>query len=168
MKLVRVQTELGDTYIITYDQKGDIDTVKIGEKELKVKYLGNGTRENEYLFEIDGEIYSVFIEADGTLIFNNKEFLRLDRIIELPVKEGERVEELIRGKEGEVVSPLFGRVVKIRVKEGDAVNKGQPLLSIEAMKAETVISSPISGIVQKIMVKEGQGVKKGDVLIIIK
>jgi len=168
MKLVRVQTELGDTYIIAYDQKGEIDTVKIGEKELKVKYLGNGTRENEYLFEINGEIYSTFIEPDGTLIFNNKEFLRLDRIIELPVKEGERVEELIRGKEGEVVSPLFGRVVKIRVKEGDAVNKGQPLLSIEAMKAETVISSPISGIVQKIMVKEGQGVKKGDVLIIIK
>ncbi|MEM0262735.1 MAG: biotin/lipoyl-containing protein, partial [Saccharolobus sp.] len=110
----------------------------------------------------------VLIEPDGTLIFNNQDFLRLDSIMEIPVKEGEKIEEIMRSKEGEIISPLFGRVVKIRVKEGDAVNKGQPLLSIEAMKAETIISSPIGGIVQKIMVKEGQGVKKGDVLLIVK
>jgi Pyruvate carboxylase len=102
------------------------------------------------------------------LIFNHQDFLRLDKVTEIPIKGEERVEEIIRGKEGEIVSPLFGRVVKIRVKEGDAVNKGQPLLSIEAMKAETVISSPIGGIVQKILIKEGQGVKKGDILIVIK
>ncbi len=75
---------------------------------------------------------------------------------------------MIKGKEGEVMSPLQGRVVQVRVKEGDAVNKGQPLLSIEAMKSETIISAPISGLVEKVLVKGGQGVKKGDILIIIK
>lgn len=58
--------------------------------------------------------------------------------------------------------------MQVRVKEGDAVNKGQPLLSIEAMKSETIISAPISGLVEKVLVKGGQGVKKGDILIIIK
>ncbi|WWQ61292.1 biotin/lipoyl-containing protein [Sulfolobus tengchongensis] len=169
MKLIRVHTELGDVHLVSYDKvENNIDIVKIGDKEYVVKYLGPGTRENEYLFEIDGKRYYVIMESDGTLVFNNQDFLRLDRITEIPIKEGERVEEVIKGKEGEVVSPLFGRVVKIRVKEGDAVNKGQPLLSIEAMKAETVISAPIGGIVQKILVKEGQGVKKGDILIVIK
>ncbi|TRM74510.1 acetyl-CoA carboxylase biotin carboxyl carrier protein subunit [Sulfolobus sp. A20-N-F8] len=168
MKASRIHTELGDSYVVAYDQQGNIDNIKIGEKEVKVKFLGRGTRENEYLFEIDGKNYYVFVESDGTLIFANENFLRLDRINEIPVKEGESIESVLRGKEGEIISPLFGRIVKIRVREGDAVNKGQPLLSIEAMKAETVISSPIAGIVQKVMVKEGQSVKKGDILLLIK
>ncbi|AOL17145.1 acetyl-CoA carboxylase biotin carboxyl carrier protein subunit [Sulfolobus sp. A20] len=168
MKAYRIHTELGDSYVVAYDQQGNIDNIKIGEKEVKVKFLGRGTRENEYLFEIDGKNYYVFVESDGTLIFANENFLRLDRINEIPVKEGESIESVLRGKEGEIISPLFGRIVKIRVREGDAVNKGQPLLSIEAMKAETVISSPIAGIVQKVMVKEGQSVKKGDILLLIK
>ncbi|MCG2909995.1 MAG: biotin/lipoyl-binding protein, partial [Stygiolobus sp.] len=78
------------------------------------------------------------------------------------------LEEVIKGKEGEVLSPMQGRIVTIRVKEGDTVTKGQPLLSIEAMKSETVISAPIAGTVQKVLVKPGQGVKKGDLLLIIK
>ncbi|QGA68735.1 biotin/lipoyl-containing protein [Sulfolobus sp. E11-6] len=169
MRLFRIYSELGDTYLVSYEQtSNNIDKIKIGDKYYEVKYLGPGNRENEHLFEINGKKYYVFVESDGTLIFNNQDFLRLDKVSEVPVKGEEKVEEIIRGKEGEIVSPLFGRVVKIRVKEGDAVNKGQPLLSIEAMKAETVISSPIGGIVQKILVKEGQGVKKGDILIVIK
>ncbi len=168
MKAYRIQTELGDSYIIAFDQEGNIDSIKVGGKEIKVKFLGRGTRENEYLFDIDGKTYDVFVEPDGTLIFNNEDFLRLDRINEIPMKEGESIESVLRGKEGEIISPLFGRIVKIRVREGDAVNKGQPLLSIEAMKAETVISSPVAGIVQKVMVKEGQSVKKGDILLLIK
>ena len=168
MKLYRVVNEFGDTQIISYDRSNDLDKIKIENKEFVVKYLGPGNRENEHIFEINGKRYYVLIEPDGTLIFNNQDFLRLDSIVEIPVKEGEKIEEIMRSKEGEIISPLFGRVVKIRVKEGDAVNKGQPLLSIEAMKAETVISSPVGGIVQKIMVKEGQSVKKGDVLLIVK
>jgi Biotin carboxyl carrier protein len=169
MRLFRLYSELGDMYLVSYEQSNNsLDKIKIGDKNYEVKYLGSGNRENEYLFEINGKKYYVFIESDGTLIFNHQDFLRLDKVTEIPIKGEERVEEIIRGKEGEIVSPLFGRVVKIRVKEGDAVNKGQPLLSIEAMKAETVISSPIGGIVQKILIKEGQGVKKGDILVVIK
>lgn len=169
MRLFRIYSELGDTFLVSYDQIGNnVDKIKIGDNIYEVKYLGPGNRENEYLFEVNGKKYYVYMEQDGTLIFNNQDFLRLDKVTEIPVKGEERVEEIIRGKEGEIVSPLFGRVVKIRVKEGDAVNKGQPLLSIEAMKAETVLSSPIGGIVQKILVKEGQGVKKGDILVVIK
>jgi biotin carboxyl carrier protein len=105
---------------------------------------------------------------NGWIVLDNAELFRAERITELPTQEGQSIEEMIRGKEGEVISPLQGRVVQIRVKEGDAVNKGQPLLSVEAMKSETIISAPISGIVEKILVKQGQGVKKGDVLIVIK
>ncbi|ARM74890.1 biotin/lipoyl-binding protein [Acidianus manzaensis] len=167
MKLFRVYSETGDTYLMAMDSKDNKDTIKTEANEFNIEYIGKGTRENEYLFKINGEIHKVFID-NGYLLIDNNSVFKLERLAELPTQEGESVEEMIKGKEGEVISPLQGRIVMIRVKEGDAVNKGQPLLSVEAMKSETIISAPIAGIVEKIMVKQGQGVKKGDVLLIIK
>jgi len=167
MKLLRVYMETGETYIVSYDQKDNKDTVKMEEGELNVEFLGRGTRENEYLFKVGNEVHSITIDR-GFLILDQEEEYKVDRITELPVKEGQSVEELMKGKEGEVLSPLQGRVVAIRVKEGDAVTKGQPLLSVEAMKSETIISAPIAGVIEKIAVKPGQGVKKGDLLVVLK
>ncbi|EWG07888.1 MAG: biotin carboxyl carrier protein of acetyl-CoA carboxylase [Candidatus Aramenus sulfurataquae] len=167
MKLYRAYLDTGDTYLLAVDSKGDKRVVKTDTNEFTIEYLGKGTRENEYLFKVNGTIHRVYVES-GYVLVDDASVLRLERLTELPTKEGESIEELIKGKEGEVISPLQGRVVMIRIKEGDAVNKGQPLLSIEAMKSETIISAPVAGIVEKILVKQGQGVKKGDVLLIIK
>ncbi len=167
MKLYRAYADTGDTYIMAIDSKGDKDKIKTEHNDFEVEYIGKGTRENEYIFKVNGKIHRVFVD-NGYILLDNASVFRLERLTELPSKEGESIEEMIKGKEGEVISPLQGRIVTIRVKEGDAVNKGQPLLSIEAMKSETIISAPISGIIEKIIVKSGQGVKKGDALLIIK
>lgn len=170
MKLYRVYSELGDTYVMAVESKDNKDVIKSEINEFQIEYIGKGTRENEYIFKVNGETYKVFVDGGFIIIDNGKDssIFRAERFAELPTQEGQTLEEMIKGKEGEVLSPLQGRIVTIRVKEGDAVNKGQPLLSIEAMKSETVISAPVAGIVQKIMVKPGQGVKKGDLLLIIK
>lgn len=167
MKLYRVYSETGDTYLMAVESKGNVDKVKTDSNEFEIEYLGRGTKENEYIFKVNGEIHHVFID-NGFIVIDNASVFKLERVTELPTKEGESVEEMIKGREGEVISPLQGRVVSIRVKEGDAVNKGQPLLSIEAMKSETIISAPVAGVVEKILVKPGQGVKKGDLLLVIK
>ncbi|MEL9970203.1 MAG: biotin/lipoyl-binding protein [Metallosphaera sp.] len=167
MKLYRVHSEVGDTFIIAQDQGQNKDKVKTENNEFEIEYVGQGRREGEIILRVNGEEHRVVID-NGWIVLDNAKIFRAERITELPTQEGQSLEEMIKGKEGEVASPLQGRVVQIRVKEGDAVNKGQPLLSIEAMKSETVISAPISGIVEKILVKSGQGVKKGDILIVIK
>jgi len=156
MKLYRVHSETGDPFVIVHDQKGNKDILKTENAEFEIEYLGQGWREGEYLVKINGEEHRVYVD-NGWIVLDNAELFRAERITELPTQEGQSIEEMIRGKEGEVISPLQGRVVQIRVKEGDAVNKGQPLLSVEAMKSETIISAPISGIVEKILVKQGQG-----------
>jgi len=56
---------------------------------------------------------------------------------------------------GNIVSPMPGKVLKINVKEGDAVTKGQVLMVVEAMKMENNILCPQDGVVEKILVKEG-------------
>lgn len=166
MKLLRIQTETGDFFLLAHEEIGDKEKVKTEQNEFEVDYLGKGTREGEHLFKVNGEVYRVTLDR-GFMIINGSEIFKPDRVSELPTK-GESFEDVVKGKQGEVLSPLFGRVVQVRVKEGESINKGHPLLSIEAMKSETVISAPIGGIVEKVMVKPGQGVKRGEILVIIR
>jgi pyruvate carboxylase len=60
---------------------------------------------------------------------------------------------------------LPGLVVGVAVSVGDAVRKGQKLLSIEAMKMETTIYADRSGRVVELLAKVGLQVKTGDLLV---
>jgi biotin carboxyl carrier protein len=54
-----------------------------------------------------------------------------------------------------------GTIVKVSVKAGQKVKRGQQLLILDAMKMKNIIFSPINGVVKLIDVKEGQRVPKG-------
>jgi len=165
-KVYRLYNDVGDLFTLAVETKGDKYEIKTENNTYEVEFKGRGTKEWESIVIVNGRPRKVEVDQ-GYLIIDGSEVFRIDRLSEEAPKEGAALEELLKGKEGEVVSPLQGRVVQIRVKEGDAVNKGQPLLSIEAMKSETVISAPKAGIVKKVNVKPGQGVRKGEVLLII-
>lgn len=69
---------------------------------------------------------------------------------------------------GEVRAEMSGSIVRILVKEGEAVRRGQPVLILEAMKMENEVVSPADGVVKSIEVIEGDRVQAGDVLIRIR
>jgi len=71
------------------------------------------------------------------------------------------------GAAGEVPSPLAGTVLKIEVTVGQTVGAGDPVLVLEAMKMESVISSPMAGTVKSIDVAAGSSVQEGQVLMTI-
>ena len=58
-----------------------------------------------------------------------------------------------------------GRVLKVLVAEGDAVEAGTPLVVVEAMKMENELAAARSGTVRKIHVSPGQNVESGSVEI---
>jgi pyruvate carboxylase len=58
-----------------------------------------------------------------------------------------------------------GLVVTVAVSAGDAVKKGQKLLSLEAMKMETTINAELDGAIAEVLVKPGSQVETGDLLI---
>lgn len=64
-------------------------------------------------------------------------------------------------------APMPGMIIRYEVNEGGAVNEGDVVLILEAMKMENSIMSPVSGTVKKINFKDGDSVQKGDVLAII-
>jgi acetyl-CoA/propionyl-CoA carboxylase biotin carboxyl carrier protein len=68
---------------------------------------------------------------------------------------------------GTISAPMQGTIVKVLVAAGDAVEAGQSVLVLEAMKMENHISAEKSGTVAEVRVAEGDTVGTGDVLLVI-
>ena len=67
----------------------------------------------------------------------------------------------------QVKSPLPGSVIKVLVSEGQAVKKGDTLLTLESMKMENAIMAEADGTVKQIAVAPGQNVMQDDLLIVL-
>lgn len=55
----------------------------------------------------------------------------------------------------------------VRVKEGDHVEKGQPLIVLSAMKMEMVVQSPKAGTVKKLEISNGMKLEGEDLILVI-
>ena len=64
-----------------------------------------------------------------------------------------------------LTSPLPGVIKDVKVKAGDAVKENDPVIVMEAMKMETVVSSPVDGTVKEVLVSANQSVQQGEVLV---
>jgi acetyl-CoA/propionyl-CoA carboxylase biotin carboxyl carrier protein len=68
---------------------------------------------------------------------------------------------------GEVVVPMQGTVVKVLVEPGDAVEAGETVIVLEAMKMENNVVAEKSGTVAEVRVAAGDSVGGGDVVVVI-
>jgi biotin carboxyl carrier protein len=68
---------------------------------------------------------------------------------------------------GELIAPMPGRVVKVAIAVGDRVERGAPVLIVEAMKMENELQAPITGRVRSIAVGQGDTVEANLVLCVI-
>ena len=66
-----------------------------------------------------------------------------------------------------IVSPLPGSIIKVVVSEGQAVKKGDLLLTLESMKMENSVLAECDGTVTKIAVTPGQNVMQDDLLVVL-
>ena len=112
---------------------------------------------------LNGEVYDVEVEVEEGL----SELETLLRSLETGVIR--RVEAMgsTNRLPGSILAPITGRVVEIRVKPGERVDKGDILLIMEAMKTRVEIKSPKSGSITRIYVNTGDTVKQGTPLLTI-
>jgi len=142
-----------------------LHALKVGEavhfidgnkKECEIKMLGatqalpNGQR--SVLFEVNGEPRVVAVQDDKAT----------------PQDDASNHEKADPIDDGSVGSPLSGVVVALKVAKGDAVEKGQPLAVMSAMKMETTVTAPIAGVVQRLGVQAGASIQVGDLIAYIK
>jgi len=69
--------------------------------------------------------------------------------------------------EGAIVAPMTGKVVSVRVRQGDQIKAGQTLCVVEAMKMENEIVAISAGLVKEVLVSEGSPVSEGETLFVV-
>jgi 3-methylcrotonyl-CoA carboxylase alpha subunit len=70
-----------------------------------------------------------------------------------------------QSSDGAILSPMPGRMVAVMVEVGQAVTRGQALVTLEAMKMEHVLTAPFDGTVEQLSVALGDQVSEGVVLV---
>ena len=141
-----------------------------GEEEVGLELAGErvsariGTRVYELeAREIEPGVYVLFI---GDRV---REF-RVDDKIKIGDPRRLRGSENSGGQHhgvAQIVAQMPGKVVKIQVAAGEAVEKGAGVVVVEAMKMQNEMKSPRTGTVVSVNVKAGDTVNAGDVLVIL-
>ena len=67
----------------------------------------------------------------------------------------------------QIVAQMPGKVVRVHVEAGAAVEKGAGVIVVEAMKMQNEMKSPRAGVVVSVNVKPGDTVNAGDVLAVL-
>ncbi|WP_433911146.1 acetyl/propionyl/methylcrotonyl-CoA carboxylase subunit alpha [Sphingomonas yabuuchiae] len=67
--------------------------------------------------------------------------------------------------DGAILSPMPGRIIAVAVTEGQVVSAGQPLVTLEAMKMEHVLTAPFDGTVTDLKAETGGQVAEGVALV---
>jgi len=76
------------------------------------------------------------------------------------------IQSVMMGQES-ILAPIPGLILEVKVKVGDAVNTGQTVAVLEAMKMENSLTTHVSGTVKEIRVEKGSEVSTGDVILIV-
>ncbi|PNX45757.1 MAG: acetyl-CoA carboxylase biotin carboxyl carrier protein subunit [Thermoplasmata archaeon M9B1D] len=131
-------------YFVTYDnaeyrveaeetRPGQLK-IKVGDRLIKA-VITEGDKE-KFVF-VDGDVFKVKpVELTGTRKIKKKD-------------------------EGDLSSPISGKVVNVKVKNDDSVKKGDILMVIEAMKMEYLIRAPYNAKVKKVNFKENDQIEIG-------
>jgi biotin carboxyl carrier protein len=72
-----------------------------------------------------------------------------------------------QGGRVQLKAPMPGKVVRVLVEAGQAVETGQALVVVEAMKMQNELKSPKSGTVTELRAEVGSTVNAGDVLVVV-
>jgi acetyl-CoA carboxylase biotin carboxyl carrier protein len=67
----------------------------------------------------------------------------------------------------DIVAPMGGKIIDVKVKLGDAVNENDEVIILEAMKMELPIVATESGHVKEIRCKKGDAVEAETVLVVL-
>ncbi|ASM48948.1 oxaloacetate decarboxylase, alpha subunit [Pseudoalteromonas espejiana DSM 9414] len=112
-----------------------------------------GVTAEQYSVKVDGKVYDVVVAQGGELK-------------EVSLKDSEHLPQSASVASGETLNaPLAGNIFKVKVKAGQAVNEGDVVVIMEAMKMETEVRAMHSGTVAEVLVSEGDAVTTGDAII---
>jgi acetyl/propionyl-CoA carboxylase alpha subunit len=133
------------------------DLVELGDGRYHL--LWQGRSYTAEVLEVDAVAKMVRLKINGQRF----ELTAKDRFDLLLDKLG--MSQAASNKVNEIKAPMPGLIVDIRVAPGQAVQKGDALLVLEAMKMENILKAPGDGVVSAVKVSLRDNVTKGQVLV---
>ncbi len=112
-----------------------------------------------YEIEIDGQVYHVKVRElpdDAVMTEQPKAGSSRNTADSAPPAEGKTM-----------LAPMAGTILRILVKEGQRVKKGENLIVLEAMKMENEIVADEDGVIRSILVKANDSVESDQPLLIL-
>ena len=84
-----------------------------------------------------------------------------------PRDRGQKPAAAVGAGRRNVAAPMPGKVIRVLVRQGDAVEVGQGLVVVEAMKMQNEMKALRGGHVVEVRVQDGATVSAGDVLVVL-
>ena len=120
--------------------------------------------EGAYRLDVEGREETVFVATQGDVHFVHLRG-RTHRVAAVNALERARRDATPSGGAHVLRAPMPGTVVAILVSEGDEIDPGAHLMTIESMKLETAINASQFARVSEICVAPGQNFDQGDALV---
>lgn len=148
----------GHEYPITVREEAAYATVNSGGVPYRVQLPPSGARESGMEVQVDYRTFTM--EWEGRLGGGPAPRERA----QATASSGAAPRTAVKGG---VAAQIAGKILSIKVKVGDAVSRGDVLMTLEAMKMENEIKAPADGTVKEIPVSEGSRVAEGETLAVI-
>ena len=151
-------------HIVELERKADVSMVSLDGQPVDADAVQIAP--NVISMMLGGQSFEIYVSrsADGTLKLQCGPHEFSADIIDPRAWRGRKHGAVeVEGRQ-EILAPMPGKVVRVLATVGDAVEAGQGLLVVEAMKMQNEIRSPKSGRVERLLVTEGQAVNAGEVL----
>ncbi len=146
-KTTAITSDLLSSYIVL-EKKGDSIIFEKNGVKYSCRLLFHNIENNSVTVKVNGQKITITLKKE------------VDFILESFGISGNSSQFI-----NELKAPMPGVVLDIKVTVGDALKKGEPLIILEAMKMENVLSAPVDCTISSIEVQKKQTVEKNTLLI---
>jgi geranyl-CoA carboxylase alpha subunit len=155
---IEMDREICDLEIVRERDGGYVAGLDGSEHRFEIEGLGRDT----IRFRSNGQLVSARFFRDGDRLYIlHRGITRSIRDLTLAAPAS----AVASGSDGKVRAAMNGRVVAVLVKQGERVEAGQPVMTLEAMKMEHVHAAPLAGTISAIDVAEGEQVTTGKIVV---
>jgi biotin carboxyl carrier protein len=167
---MKLQAQVGETlHTVEIKRDGDRVFARVDEREYELE--ASEPEPNVYLLKHNGNIHEFYVapalQPGSPQIVSSRSGDVEITLIDPKRLRGSAAAGAAADGLAEIRTMMPGKVVRLVAKAGDQVEKGDPVLVVEAMKMQNDLKATKTGIVKEIRVNEGATVSSGDILAII-
>jgi biotin carboxyl carrier protein len=159
----------GERHELQIKREGASVRAEIDGRTLELEVIE--TEGGGYLLNVDGRVYDCVVGKNAAQPKSAEVRVR-DEVYQISLADPKRLRatgSVAASADGsaQIVAQMPGKVVRVLVEAGAAVEAGDGVVVVEAMKMQNEMKSPKSGTVTTLNAREGETVNAGDVLAVI-